>query len=180
MLAHDWMSIIKRIFQGDLNHCVMPADICSFYQSQLWGLQTEDGYLSLQMKDVSDNLFNFLLWIFLLTVEMYHACDNDLAIWKSLWSNKKTKTVPRFINESIFIVIVFQEKEWTSMFHTSEKRFLAIVTRCCSPGAHVFIPTGSRRFRVATIRLVCFEYLSIFFFIFFLSWSEMIPWGRKK
>lgn len=69
MLAHDWMSIIKRIFQGDLNHCVMSADICSFYQSQLWGLRTEDGYLSLQMKDVSDNLFNFLLWIFLLKLK---------------------------------------------------------------------------------------------------------------
>lgn len=41
-------------------------------------------------------------------------------------------------------------------------------------------PTGSRRFRVATIRLVCIEYRSPFLFIFFLSWSETIPWGKGK
>ncbi len=48
----------------------------------------------------------------------------------------------------------------------------------CSPGAQVLSPTGSRRFKVATIRLVCVEYRSPFLFIFFLSWSETTPCGK--
>lgn len=50
----------------------------------------------------------------------------------------------------------------------------------CSPGAQMLSPTGSKRFKVATIRLVCIVYLSPFLFIFFLSWSETIPWGKVK
>lgn len=68
----------------------MSADICSYFKVIFEVYEQKmHGYLSLQVKDVSDNLLNFLLWIFLLTVEMYHVlwekCDNVLAIWKSLW-----------------------------------------------------------------------------------------------
>lgn len=60
------------------------------------------------------------------------------------------------------------------------KRFLASAMSSCSPGAQMLSPTGSRRFRVATMRLVCIVYRSPFLFIFFLSWSETIPWGKVK
>lgn len=66
------------------------------------------------------------------------------------------------------------------IFPTWLKRFLASAMSSCSPGAQMLSPTGSRRFRVATIRLVCIEYRSPFLFIFFLSWSETIPWGKVK
>lgn len=60
------------------------------------------------------------------------------------------------------------------------KRFFASAMSSCSPGAQMLSPTGSSRFRVATIRLVCIEYRSPFLFIFFLSWSETIPCGKGK
>lgn len=63
-------------------------------------------------------------------------------------------------------------------FPTCVKRFLAIEMSSCSPGAQILSPTGNKRFRVATIRLVCMEYRSPFLFIFFLSWSETIPWDK--
>lgn len=65
-------------------------------------------------------------------------------------------------------------------FSTWLKRFFASAMSSCSPGAQMLSPTGSRRFRVATMRLVCIVYLSPFLFIFFLSWSETIPWGKVK
>lgn len=58
-------------------------------------------------------------------------------------------------------------------------RFLARAMSSWSPGAQMFNPMGSNRFRAATIREVCMEYRSPLRFIFFLSWSETAACATK-
>ena len=62
---------------------------------------------------------------------------------------------------------------------TRLKRFLVSAMSSWSPGAQMFNPMGSNRFRAATIRDVCMEYRSPLRFIFFLSWSETAAYGTK-
>lgn len=59
-------------------------------------------------------------------------------------------------------------------------RFLARAMSSWSPGAQMFNPMGSSRFRAATIREVCMEYRSPLRFIFFLSWSETAAYGTNQ
>ena len=62
---------------------------------------------------------------------------------------------------------------------TRLNRFLARAMSSWSPGAQMFKPMGSNRFRAATIREVCMEYRSPLRFIFFLSWSETAAYRTK-